>query len=87
MPKSLESKCCREIPRVDATIPAGESCITAHPTFTQGVINIHALEIAYYWLMEDRPGIVDDPEIHRYFWTLVNARTHAFFFVIATILF
>lgn len=78
MSKPLESKCCREIARVDARVPAGETCITAHPTFTQGVLNIHALEIAYCWFMEDRPGMVDEPEIHRYFWTCIIALTFCF---------
>lgn len=60
--------------RVDARILARELCITAHPSFKQGVLNVHSLQIAYYWFMEDRPGIMDDPEIHRYFWTYENKK-------------
>lgn len=73
MPDPLESKCYREIARVDVRVPAGESCITVHPTFTDSVLNIHVLEIAYYWFIEVRPDLVDGPEKRRYFWTDVTA--------------
>ncbi|KAH9384468.1 hypothetical protein HPB48_026476 [Haemaphysalis longicornis] len=65
MSSSSESRCCREIPRVDARVPEGEKCITSHQTFRDGCLNIHALEIAYYALMENRPALLDGMDIHR----------------------
>ncbi|KAH6942394.1 hypothetical protein HPB50_004289 [Hyalomma asiaticum] len=60
-----ESVCCREVERANAFIAAGTDCITLHPTFNRVCLDVHVVEVAYYWLMEDRPSQVDDPEIHR----------------------
>lgn len=60
-----ESVCCREVERANALIAAGTDCITLHPTFNRVCLDVHVVEVAYYWLMEDRPSQVDDPEIHR----------------------
>ncbi|XP_077544509.1 uncharacterized protein LOC144156589 [Haemaphysalis longicornis] len=67
---STESRCSREIPRLDVRVPEGEKCITSHQTFRDGCLNIHALEIAYYALMEYRPALLDGMDIHsRYRYT------------------
>ncbi|KAH6921058.1 hypothetical protein HPB50_027951 [Hyalomma asiaticum] len=65
MDNGLESVCCREIGRVDALRGDGNDCITMHETFTGACLNIHALQIAYYALIEDHPALVEAPEIHR----------------------
>ncbi|KAH9375640.1 uncharacterized protein LOC144159857 [Haemaphysalis longicornis] len=64
MTDGLQSVCCREVPEVDALVPEGDSCITAHPTYLHGCLNIHALEIAYYAFRQNRPSLVDAPDIH-----------------------
>ncbi|XP_075542401.1 P2X purinoceptor 7-like [Dermacentor variabilis] len=60
METQLESVCCRDLGRVDA-LRGNEACITTHPTFVQACLNVHALEVACYAPVEDRPA----PEIHR----------------------
>ncbi|XP_065282067.1 P2X purinoceptor 7-like [Dermacentor albipictus] len=64
METQRESVCCTELDRVDA-LRGNEACITSHPTFVQACLNVHALEVAYYALMEDRPALVEALEIHR----------------------
>ncbi|XP_049272492.1 uncharacterized protein LOC119397913 [Rhipicephalus sanguineus] len=65
METELESLCCKDVERVRALIPEEVGCITAHPTFQQACLNIHTLAVAYYALMNDRPGLLEAPEIHR----------------------
>ncbi|XP_049270368.1 P2X purinoceptor 7 [Rhipicephalus sanguineus] len=65
METETESVCCREIDKVNSLVPDEAACVTEHPTFRRGCLDIHALEIAYYALMEDRPGVIEAPEIHR----------------------
>ncbi|KAH7955400.1 hypothetical protein HPB52_000822 [Rhipicephalus sanguineus] len=60
-----ESVCCHEIEKVNSLVPDEAACITEHPTFQHECLDIHALE--YYTLMEDRPGVNEAPEIHRYY--------------------
>ena len=60
METATESKCCQEIGETVAK--AGEhKCITEHPGFEEGCLNIWALEIAYLQYHqqyggEDRPN-------------------------------
>lgn len=70
MDSELESVCCAEISRVAALVPEGSKCITSHPGFEPICLNIHALQVAYYTLRQDRPSIVDAPDVHTY------VRTH-----------
>ncbi|XP_077536040.1 uncharacterized protein LOC144148370 [Haemaphysalis longicornis] len=72
MSSSSESRCCREIPRVDARVPEGEKCITSHQTFRDGCLNIHALEIAYYALM-DRYRYTAYRQFVRWIWRVLGA--------------
>ncbi|KAH7982286.1 hypothetical protein HPB52_003586 [Rhipicephalus sanguineus] len=67
METETESVCCREIDKVKSLVPDEAACVTEHPTFRRGCLDIHALEIAYYALMEDRPGVIEALEIHRYY--------------------
>ncbi|XP_077548037.1 P2X purinoceptor 7-like [Haemaphysalis longicornis] len=69
MESELESVCCAEISRVAALVPEGSKCITSHPGFEPICLNIHALQVAYYTLRQDRPAIVDAPDIHTYRYT------------------
>ncbi|XP_075536997.1 P2X purinoceptor 7-like [Dermacentor variabilis] len=70
METNRESVCCREISEVAARVPEGAKCITDHPTFVHACLNVHALEVAYYTLREDRPSLVNAPDIHtRYRYT------------------
>ncbi|XP_049522492.1 uncharacterized protein LOC125945007 [Dermacentor silvarum] len=64
METQLESVCCTEIDCVDA-LRGNEAYITWHSRFVQACLNVHALEVAYYALMEDRLALVEAPEIHR----------------------
>uniref|UniRef100_A0A224Z0I0 Kolobok-2 xt n=1 Tax=Rhipicephalus zambeziensis TaxID=60191 RepID=A0A224Z0I0_9ACAR len=65
METEVESLCCHEIAKVHALVPGNEQCITAHQTFQRACLDINVLQIAYYALMEDRPGVIADQEIHR----------------------
>ncbi|XP_077491748.1 uncharacterized protein LOC144102321 [Amblyomma americanum] len=58
------SVCCREVQRMSGLVTNDETCITTHPTFRGGCLNIHALEIAYRGLEQNRPTLIEDPEIH-----------------------
>lgn len=66
MDTEQESVCCREIDQVANHAPEGAKCITSHPGFEHICLNIHALQVAYYTLMEDRPSLADAPDIHTY---------------------
>ncbi|KAH7969254.1 uncharacterized protein LOC119381895 [Rhipicephalus sanguineus] len=66
MDSEQESVCCREVDKVAAHVPEGAKCITSHLGFEPICLNIHALQVAYYTLMEDRPSLVDAPDIHTY---------------------
>ncbi|XP_077526947.1 uncharacterized protein LOC144138505 isoform X3 [Haemaphysalis longicornis] len=66
----LESVCCAEISRVAALAPEGSKCIPSHPGFELICLNIHALQVAYYMLRQDRTALLDAPDIHtRYRYT------------------
>ncbi|KAH9384644.1 hypothetical protein HPB48_026654 [Haemaphysalis longicornis] len=64
MTDGLQSVCCREVLELDALVPEGEPCITAHPTSLHGCLNIHALEIVYYAFRQNQPSLVNAPDIH-----------------------
>ncbi|KAL1480249.1 hypothetical protein MTO96_051191 [Rhipicephalus appendiculatus] len=50
--------------KLGANTDWGAKYITRHPGFEPIYLNIHALQVAYYTLMEDRPSFVDTPKIH-----------------------
>lgn len=50
MPSEVESRCCQEIQQVSDKAKDGSTtfkCITEHPGFAGGCLNVWALEIAY----------------------------------------
>ncbi|KAH8033386.1 hypothetical protein HPB51_011829 [Rhipicephalus microplus] len=63
--EGTESVCCREI--VNSNVPEEATCLTTQPTFPRGCLDIHALVIAYYALIGDHPGVIEAPEIHKFY--------------------
>jgi hypothetical protein len=53
MDNPYERRCCQEIQQVYARVKEGReenqkmSCITQHPAFSGGCLNVYALEITY----------------------------------------
>lgn len=64
MGTEVESVCCRELDRVDR-LRGDDDCITAHEMFAVAFLNIRVLQIMYFELLEERPEVVQAPEIHR----------------------
>ncbi|XP_042148891.1 uncharacterized protein LOC121048631, partial [Ixodes scapularis] len=65
MGSATENLCCHSIQKVREKIPTSEICITVHPTFLGGVLNQHAIEIAYFNLMEHEREAINAPDLHR----------------------
>lgn len=64
MDTELESLCCKEMDRVNR-LRGGDECITAHEMFRVAFLNLQVLQILYLELLEERPEVVQAPEIHR----------------------
>ncbi|KAM7282204.1 uncharacterized protein ISCGN_002354 [Ixodes scapularis] len=72
MGTATENLCCHSIQKVREKIPTSEICITVHPTFLGDVLNHHAIEIAYFNLMEHEREAINAPDLHR---TVSNNRS------------
>lgn len=54
MSVASESTCCLEIPEVAKAVGT-HGCITLHPGFESVCLNLHSLQVPFYWCMENQP--------------------------------
>ena len=67
MQSATECKCCQEIPEVKAKLDSygdeNVTCISQHPGFATGCLDVYVLEIAYYEYRQ-RYGRLADQDLH-----------------------
>ncbi|XP_049269243.1 uncharacterized protein LOC125757632 [Rhipicephalus sanguineus] len=65
MESATENICCQTIAKIKVKIEDRDSCITNHPTFVGGIMNIHAIEVNYLNMMALNQEQIQAVDIHR----------------------
>ncbi|XP_064469219.1 uncharacterized protein LOC135383847 [Ornithodoros turicata] len=69
-----ESVCCKEVRDIVRKKTDEYPCITLHPGFEPVCLNIHSIEVSYYWYMEKMPVYLDKLAIHEQYRRIAYGR-------------